>query len=195
MHDLLIDGSPNRDDTPPPALLRGKKSQTSYLPDCRTGCCGRQPTDDNFDQAVTAMEGAEATGLSSPLYRHNICGGVRNLPDRVSHYVREGGRSGRRRYLLFQGAAPEQRMSGAGSCTLNLPALLYSIPLLRYGHRPARSGRAQQCAPMQPERSLIWNMSLETTASKRRSWATACFRCQMRTVRAVCWRPSTWATG
>lgn len=56
------------------------------------------------------MKAADAIVVGSPLYRHNICGSVRNVLDRFYGRVETGKLSDRKLAFAFRGAAPEKWM-------------------------------------------------------------------------------------
>lgn len=73
------------------------------------------------------MKEAEVIAIGSALYRHNICGSVRNVLDRFYGLVKNGEFSGRKLYFLFQGASPEKWMLEAGGYTMKRFAKLYGM--------------------------------------------------------------------
>ena len=130
MTTLFINGSPNKQGNTAAlaaALLQGKESITLNLPDYQIGCYGQQLPDDQLDEVLQAMEGANSILIGSPLYWHNICGSVRNLLDRFYGKVENGHFAGKKLYFLFQGAAPEKWMLEAGEYTIKRFASLYGM--------------------------------------------------------------------
>lgn len=127
---LFINGSPNHHGNTASlaaALLKGKEYETLNLTDYTIGAYGQQLPGDGLDTVITAMEKADTIVIGSPLYWHNICGSVRNVLDRFYGRVQNGGLSGRKLYLVFQGAAPEKWMLEAGEYTMKRFAALYGM--------------------------------------------------------------------
>ena len=127
---LFINGSPNHHGNTASlaaALLKGKEYETLNLTDYTIGAYGQQLPGDGLDTVIAAMEKADTIVIGSPLYWHNICGSVRNVLDRFYGRVQNGGLSGRKLSVVFQGAAPEQWMLEAGEYTMKRFAVLYGM--------------------------------------------------------------------
>lgn len=141
---LFINGSPNHHGNTASlaaALLKGKEYETLNLTDYTIGAYGQQLPGDGLDAVVAAMEKANTIVIGSPLYRHNICGSVRNVLDRFYGRVQNGGLSGRRLYFVFQGAAPEKWMLEAGEYTMKRFAVLYGMS---YGGMATNKAEAEK---------------------------------------------------
>lgn len=127
---LFINGSPNKNGNTAAlaaVLLKGKEYETLNLVDYRINCYGQNLPDDQLDEVIAKMKGAETIVIGSPLYWHNICGSVRNVLDRFYGLVGEGELAGRTLCFLFQGAAPEKWMMEAGDYTMKRFATLYGM--------------------------------------------------------------------
>lgn len=130
MNILFINGSPNPNGNTAALakeLLQGKEYETLNLIDYIIGSYGQNYEDDELGQVITKMKQAEVIVIGSPLYRHNICGSVRNMLDRFYGLVENGSLSGRTLYFLFQGAAPEKWMLEAREYTMKRFAGLYGM--------------------------------------------------------------------
>ena len=73
------------------------------------------------------MKKADVLIIGSPVYRHNICGSVRNLLDRFYGPVSQGELKGKQLWFIFQGASVEQWMMEAGEYTMKRFAGLYGM--------------------------------------------------------------------
>lgn len=127
---LFINGSPNKNGNTAAlaaALLNGKNYTTLNLTDYVIGVYGQNLPNDGLDTVIHAIEQADTIVVGSPVYWHNICGGVRNVLDRFYGKVENGSLSGRKLYFVFQGAAPEKWMLEAGEYTMKRFAALYGM--------------------------------------------------------------------
>ena len=118
---LFINGSPNKNGNTAALaaeLLKNKEYETLNLTGCTIGAYGQNLPGDGLDAVIEAMKQADTIVIGSPLYWHNICGSVRNVPDRFYGKVESGELSGRKLYFVFQGAAPENWMLEAGEYTM-----------------------------------------------------------------------------
>ena len=127
---LFINGSPNKNGNTAALaaeLLKGKEYETLNLTDYTIGAFGQNLPGDELNAVIAAMKKADTIVIGSPVYWHNICGGVRNVLDRFYGKVEDGELSGRKLYFVFQGAAPEQWMLEAGEYTMRRFAALYGM--------------------------------------------------------------------
>ncbi len=138
---LFINGSPNKNGNTAKLaaeLLKGHEYETLNLTDYTIGAYGQNLPGDGLDAVIGAMKQADTIVIGamkqadtivigSPLYWHNICGGVRNVLDRFYGKVEDGELSGRKLYFVFQGAAPEKWMLDAGEYTMKRFAGLYGM--------------------------------------------------------------------
>lgn len=127
---LFINGSPNKNGNTAAlaaALLNGKNYTTLNLTDYVIGAYGQNLPNDGLDTVIHAIEQADTIVVGSPVYWHNICGGVRNVLDRFYGKVENDSLSGRKLYFVFQGAAPEKWMLEAGEYTMKRFAALYGM--------------------------------------------------------------------
>lgn len=127
---LFINGSPNKNGNTAAlaaALLNGKNYTTLNLTNYVIGAYGQNLPNDGLDTVIHAIEQADTIVVGSPVYWHNICGGVRNVLDRFYGKVENGSLSGRKLYFVFQGAAPEKWMLEAGEYTMKRFAALYGM--------------------------------------------------------------------
>ena len=127
---LFINGSPNKNGNTAALaaeLLKGHEYETLNLTDYTIGAYGQNLPGDGLDTVIKAMKQADTIVIGSPLYWHNICGGVRNVLDRFYGKVEDGELSGRKLYFVFQGAAPEKWMLDAGEYTMKRFAALYGM--------------------------------------------------------------------
>ncbi len=127
---LFINGSPNKNGNTAALaaeLLKGKDYETLNLTDYTIGAFGQNLPGDELNAVIAAMKKADTIVIGSPVYWHNICGGVRNVLDRFYGKVEDGELSGRKLYFVFQGAAPEQWMLEAGEYTMKRFAALYGM--------------------------------------------------------------------
>lgn len=107
---LFINGSPNKNGNTAALaaeLLKGHEYKTLNLTDYTIGAYGQNLPGDGLDAVIGDMKQADTIVIGSPLYWHNICGGVRNVLDCFYGKVESGELSGRKLYFVFQGAAPE----------------------------------------------------------------------------------------
>lgn len=127
---LFINGSPNKDGNTAALakfFLKGKEYETLNLTDLKIYSYGQNFPEDQLDDVVRVMKGADVIVIGSPLYWHNICGAVRNVLDRFYGKVNQNELSGRKLYFLFQGAAPEKWMLDAGEYTMKRFVGLYGM--------------------------------------------------------------------
>ena len=130
MNILFINGSPNKNGNTAALaaeLLKDHEYVTLNLTDYTIGAYGQNLPGDGLDAVIGAMKQADTIVIGSPLYWHNICGGVRNVLDRFYGKVEDGELSGRKLYFVFQGAAPEKWMLDAGEYTMKRFAGLYGM--------------------------------------------------------------------
>lgn len=130
---LFINGSPNKNGNTAhlaAKLLEGKEYDTLNLVDYRIYSYGQQFEDDQFQEVLEKMKGADTIVIGSPVYWHNMCGAVRNLLDRFYGPVKSGALSGRKLAFVFQGGAPEAWMLEKGEYTMNRFAKLYGMEYL-----------------------------------------------------------------
>ena len=141
---LFINGSPNKNGNTVKLaenLLVGKKYETLHLVDYKLYSYGQQFEDDQFEEIVAKMKGAETIVIGSPVYWHNMSGAVRNLLDRFYGPVKAGELSGRKFAFLFQGAAPEKWMFEKAEYTMNRFARMYGM---EYAGMAADSAEAEK---------------------------------------------------
>lgn len=127
---LFINGSPNKDGNTvklAEKLLSGKKYETLHLVDYKLYSYGQKFEDDQFEEIVAKMKGAETIVIGSPVYWHNMSGAVRNLLDRFYGSVKAGELSGRKFAFLFQGAALEKWMFEKAEYTMSRFARMYGM--------------------------------------------------------------------
>lgn len=127
---LFINGSPNKDGNTvklAEKLLSGKEYKTLHLVDYRLYSYGQKFEDDQFEEIVAKMKGAETIVIGSPVYWHNMSGAVRNLLDRFYGPVKAGELSGRKFAFLFQGVAPEKWMFEKAEYTMSRFARMYGM--------------------------------------------------------------------
>lgn len=120
---LFINGSPNKNGNTAALakeLLKGKEYETLNLTDYKVYSYGQTFEDDQLDEIISKMKGAETIVMGSPLYWHNICGAVRDVLDRLYGKISQGELAGRTLYFIFQGAAPEKWMLEAGELAKKL---------------------------------------------------------------------------
>ena len=143
---LFINGSPNRNGNTAALaaeLLKGHEYKTLNLTDYTIGAYGQNLPGDGLDDVINAMKQAEIIVIGSPVYWHNNCGSVRNVPDRFYGKVESGELSGRKLYFVFQGAAPEKWMLEAGEYTMKRFAALYGMT---YGGMATNKNEAAKLA-------------------------------------------------
>ena len=141
---LFLNGGPNKQGNTASlaaVLLKDKAYEQLNLTDYTIGAYGQHLPGDGLDTVIAAMEKADTLVLGSPVYWHNLCGSVRNLLDRFYGRMENGGLSGRRLYLIFQGAAPEKWMLEAGEYTIRRFAALYGM---NYGGMATNRAEAEQ---------------------------------------------------
>ena len=127
---LFINGSPNKNGTTASfakTLLTGKEYDTLHLVDCKIYSYGQSFDDDEFTKVLNAMRQADTIVIGSPVYWHNLSGAVRNLLDRLYGALSRKDLSGKKLFLLFQGAAPEKWMIEAGEYSISTFARLYGL--------------------------------------------------------------------
>lgn len=130
MNILFINGSPNKNGNTASLakeMLSGKEYKTLNLVDYKIGSYGQKLEEDQLNEVIASMKGADVVVIGSPLYWHNICGSVRNVLDRFYGLVETGELRGRKCYFLFQGASPEKWMMEAGEYTMKRFAALYGM--------------------------------------------------------------------
>lgn len=127
---LFINGSPNKNGNTAKLakeLLSGKDYETLNLTDYKIYSYGQTFDDDQTEEVISRMRGADVIVVGSPVYWHNICGSVRNLLDRFYSLVERGDLVGKTLCFIFQGAAPEKWMLDAGNFTMERFAKLYGM--------------------------------------------------------------------
>lgn len=127
---LFINASPNKEGNTArlaKELLRGKEYETLNLIDYKIYAYGQDYADDQFDEVVRKIQGADTVVMGSPLYWHNICGLMRNFLDRCYGPIRQGAFSGKKLYFIIQGASPEKWQLEACEFTMSRFAGLYGF--------------------------------------------------------------------
>jgi multimeric flavodoxin WrbA len=127
---LFINGSPNRNGNTTElanTLFGSKDYETLMLVDYRINDYGQELPGDQFDEVLSKIKEADVVVIGSPVYWHNICGGVRTLLDRFYGPVASGSMRGKKLYFLFQGAAPQKWMLEAGEYTMKRFASMYGF--------------------------------------------------------------------
>lgn len=127
---LFINGSPNKNGNTAElanALIGTKEYEALSLTDYKIYSYGQSYADDQLNEVISKIAGADTVVIGSPLYWHNICGSVRNMLDRFYGLVEQGEFSGKMLYFVFQGAAPEKWMMEAGEFTIKRFASLYGF--------------------------------------------------------------------
>lgn len=107
---LLINGSPNKEGNTvelAKALIGAKEYETLNLTDYKIYSYGQSYGYDQLNEVISKISEADIVVIGSPLYRHNICGSVRNMLDRFYGLVEEDEFIGKELCFVFQGAAPE----------------------------------------------------------------------------------------
>lgn len=131
MSTLFLNASPNKDGNTV-RLAHTLLGNTGYdeldLADYKVYGYGQpfaDSADDQFDEVLAAVKGADAIVIGSPMYWHNITGLLRNFFDRCYGPVQPGELAGKRVFFLFQGAAPEKWQLEAAEFTVSRFAGLY----------------------------------------------------------------------
>ncbi|WP_165062914.1 flavodoxin family protein [Adlercreutzia sp. ZJ154] len=130
MSTLFINGSPNKRGNTAQladALMEGRPYDTLDLVDYKIYAYGQHFDDDQLDEVLAAMDGADTVVIGSPVYWHNLSGAVRNLLDRLYGAIDHGRFRGKRLALLFQGAAPAPWMIEAGEYSIKKFCELYGL--------------------------------------------------------------------
>ena len=125
---LFINGSPEAQGNTAQlasVLLEGCDYDTVELGTTKVYDYGQHFDDDQFDQVLEQMRQADVLVLGSPVYWHDLSGMLRNLLDRCYGPVAEGEFSGKKLFLVFQGAAPTKDMLERGNYTVSRFAALY----------------------------------------------------------------------
>lgn len=144
MRILFINGSPNKDGNTvglAKNLLAGREYDTLHLVDYKIYSYGQRFEDDAFPKVLEAMKQADTIVIGSPVYWHNLSGAVRNLLDRLYGALNNKSLSGKKLFLLYQGAAPEKWMIDAGEYSISTFARLYG---LQYMGMAATSAEAKK---------------------------------------------------
>ena len=87
---LFINGSPNKNGNTAALaaeLLKDHEYETLNLTDYTIGAYGQNLPGDGLDTVIGAMKQADTIVIGSPLYWHNICGGVQ----RAGSFLRQSG--------------------------------------------------------------------------------------------------------
>ena len=127
---LFINGSPNKDGNTAglaKELLRNKQYKTLHLVDYRIYSYGQRFSDDELIKVLSAMKQADTIVIGSPVYWHNLSGAVRNLLDRLYGVLNKRDLAGKKLFLLYQGAGPQQWMIDAGEYSVSTFARLYGL--------------------------------------------------------------------
>ncbi|WP_165173675.1 MULTISPECIES: flavodoxin family protein [unclassified Adlercreutzia] len=133
MTTLFINGSPNRSGNTArlaKALLEGTAHDTLNLVDYKVYGYGQRFGDDQLDEVLAAMDGADTIVIGSPVYWHNLSGLVRTLLDRLYGALDHRRFRGKRLALLYQGAAPAPWMIEAGEYSIKKFCELYGLAYL-----------------------------------------------------------------
>ena len=108
-------------------LLAGKKYETLNFIDYKIYAYGQKYADDQFDEVIAAIRGADTVVMGSPLYWHNISGLMRNFLDRCYGPISQGEFGGKELYFIMQGASPEKWLLEACEFTMSRFAGLYGF--------------------------------------------------------------------
>lgn len=130
---LFINGSPNKNGATvglAKALLGNCVYDEVDLVDYRIYGYGQEFDDDQLDEVLVKMDGADTIVIGSPVYWHNLSGMVRNLLDRFYGVLDRRRFGGKRLVLLYQGAAPAAWMIEAGEYSVKVFCELYGITYL-----------------------------------------------------------------
>lgn len=130
MQILFINGSPNKDGNTvklAKEFLKDREYKTLHLVDYKLYSYGQDYPDDQFNDILSEMKGADIIVIGSPLYWHSMSGAIRNLLDRSYGTVTEKMFDGKKLYFLFQGAAPTKEQLAAGDYTMGRYAKLYGM--------------------------------------------------------------------
>lgn len=133
MNVLFVNGSPNKDGATvglAKALLGNRAYDEIDLVDYKVYDYGQEFDDDQFDEVLGKMDGADTIVIGSPVYWHNLSGMVRNLLDRLYGALDRRRFSGKRLVLLYQGAAPSPWMIEAGEYSVKTFCELYGLSYL-----------------------------------------------------------------
>ena len=107
---LFINGSPNKNGTTATLaaeLLKDHEYETLNLKDYTIGAYGQNLPGDGLDAVIGAMKQVDTIVIGSPLYWHNICGGVRNVLDRFYSKKENGELYEKKLNFVFQETAPK----------------------------------------------------------------------------------------
>lgn len=127
---LFINSSPEKSGvtvTYAANLLEGLPYETITLADYRINTYGSILPGDQFDEILAKICECDILVLGSPMYWHNLSGGLRVLLDRFYGPVASGSLAGKDLYLIYQGGAPEKWMLEAGVYTIQRFAALYGL--------------------------------------------------------------------
>lgn len=127
---LFINSSPEKSGmtaTYAANLLEGLSYETITLADYRINFYGSTLPEDQFDEILARIRGCDILVLGSPMYWHNLSGGLRVMLDRFYGPVASDSLAVKDLYLIYQGAAPEKWMLEAGIYTIQRFASLYGF--------------------------------------------------------------------
>lgn len=108
-------------------LLAGRPYETVRLADYHINTYGSTLPGDQFQEILEKIQDCDVLVLGSPVYWHNLSGGLRVLLDRFYGPVPAGSLSGRNLFLIYQGAAPEKWMLEDGEYTIQRFASMYGF--------------------------------------------------------------------
>ncbi|WP_276931578.1 flavodoxin family protein [Dubosiella newyorkensis] len=127
---LFINSSPEKNGNTArlaAALLEGHSYEMITLADYRINSYGSTLPGDQFDEILEKIKKADVVVLGSPVYWHNLSGGLRVLLDRFYGQVPEGSMHGKKLFLVYQGAAPTKAMLESGEYTISRFGALYGM--------------------------------------------------------------------
>lgn len=111
-------------------LLEEQPYETLRIADYRINTYGSDLPGDQFEEILTKIRACDLLILGSPMYWHNLSGGLRVLLDHFYGPVEEGSLAGKDLVLIYQGGAPEEWMLQAGRYTIERFAALYGLNYL-----------------------------------------------------------------
>lgn len=130
MNILFLNASPNHDGNTAAlakALLADQDYEQLDLLDYKIAPYGREFSNDQYQEVLAKVKSADVLVVGSPVYWHNLSGGLRDFLDRCYGPVQSGGLADKREFFLFQGEAPEKWMLEAGEYTMKAFAGLYGM--------------------------------------------------------------------
>lgn len=108
-------------------LIGDHEYKTITLADHHINTYGSTLPGDEFDMILNAFYDADIVVIGSPVYWHNLSGGLRVVLDRFYGPVGNGALSGRSLFLVYQGAAPTKEMIDSGIYTISRFASMYGM--------------------------------------------------------------------